>query len=308
MPPSQAADELREAMAVLKKSDHLGEWDGVQGEGEGEDGREGQASHRPEASESLEEVLEERSSNKRKITSPGETQKRRRSEAGVEKGVSAAVEDENVLTPSVAHARDSGGASAAQQAQGPHDAVLGASPAAAAAAYPAVFRFQQSSGTPVLDLPESFPLDPGTEYVVGRADEEGRSLIPLHSASQEGMVSRKHAFISFSSQEGAWHVVDNHSTNGLLLNGQRVSQAQLKDGMCVRACMRMCVLVGQSYHLSTEIEERRRCDHLRRRQIHRAQRHSFQQSYKEHLQFHLSAGVTPDTLRRSYSKERTRMF
>jgi hypothetical protein len=177
-------------------------------------------------------------------------------QAGVEKGVSAAVEDENVLTPSVAHARDSGGASAAQQAQGPHDAVFGASPAAAAAAYPAVLRFQQSSGTPVLDLPESIPLDPGTEYVVGRADEEGRSPIPLHSASQEGMVSRKHAFISFSSQEGAWHVVDNNSTNGMLLNGQRVSQAQLNDGMCVCACMRMCVLVGQSYHLSTEIEER----------------------------------------------------
>jgi hypothetical protein len=188
------------------------------------------------------------------------------------------------------------------------EAVLGASPAAAAAAYPAVLRFQQSSGTPVLDLPESIPLDPGTEYVVGRADEEGRSLIPLHSASQEGMVSRKHAFISFSTQEGAWHVVDNNSTNGMILNGQRVSQALLKDGMCVCACMRMCVLVGQSYHSSTEIEERRRCDHLRRRQIHRAQRHSFQQSYKEHLQFHLSAGVTPDTLRRSYSKERTRMF
>jgi hypothetical protein len=304
MPPFQAADELREAMAVLKKSDHLGDWDGGQGEGEGEDVREGQAGHRPEASESQ----EERSSNKRKITSPGETQKRRRSEAGVEKGVSAAVEDENVLTPSVAHARDSGGASAAQQAQGPHDAVLGASPAAAAAAYPAVLRFQQSSGTPVLDLPESIPLDPGTEYVVGRADEEGRSLIPLHSASQEGMVSRKHAFISFSTQEGAWHVVDNNSTNGMILNGQRVSQALLKDGMCVCACMRMCVLVGQSYHSSTELEERRRCDHLRRRQIHRAQRHSFQQSYKEHLQFHLSAGVTPDTLRRPCPKERKRMF
>jgi hypothetical protein len=119
MPPFQAADELREAMAVLKKSDHLGDWDGGQGEGEGEDVREGQAGHRPEASESQ----EERSSNKRKITSPGETQKRKRSEAGVEKGVSAAVEDETVLTPSVAHARDSGGASAAQQAQGPHDAV-----------------------------------------------------------------------------------------------------------------------------------------------------------------------------------------
>ena len=42
MPPSQAADELREAMAVLKKSDHLGDWDGGQGEGEGEDVREGQ--------------------------------------------------------------------------------------------------------------------------------------------------------------------------------------------------------------------------------------------------------------------------
>jgi hypothetical protein len=285
MPPSQAADELREAMAVLKKSDHLGEWDGVQGEGEGEDGREGQASHRPEASESLEEVLEERSSNKRKITSPGETQKRRRSEAGVEKGVSAAVECENVLTPSVAHTRDCGGASAAQQAQGPQDAVLGTSPAAAAAAYPAVLRFQQSSGTPVLDLPSTIPLDPGTEYVVGRVDEEGRSLIPLHSASQEGMVSRKHASISFSSQEGAWHVVDNNSTNGMLLNGQRVSQALLKDGMCVCACMRMCVLVGQSYHSSTEIEERRRCDHLRRRQIHRAQRHSFQQAIKSIYNF-----------------------
>ena len=151
MPPSQAADELREPMAVLKKSDHLGECDGGQGEGEGEDVREGQAGHRPEASESQ----EERSSNKRKITSPGETQKRRRSEAGVEKGVSAAVEDENVLTPSVAHARDGGGASVAQQAQGPHDAVLGASPAAAAAVYPAVLRFQQSSGTPALDLPRS---------------------------------------------------------------------------------------------------------------------------------------------------------
>jgi hypothetical protein len=156
MPPSQGADdELREAIAVLNKSEHLGEWDGGvkgEGEGEGDDGRERQVGHRPEASESQEE---ERSMNKRRITSPGETQKRRRSEAGVEKGVSAAVEDENVLTPCVAHARDGGGASVAQQAQGPHDAVLGASPAAAAAAYPAVLRFQQSSGTPALDLPRS---------------------------------------------------------------------------------------------------------------------------------------------------------
>jgi hypothetical protein len=30
MPPSQAADELREAMADLKKFDHLREWDGGQ--------------------------------------------------------------------------------------------------------------------------------------------------------------------------------------------------------------------------------------------------------------------------------------
>jgi hypothetical protein len=30
MPPSQAADELREAMAVLEKFDHLREWDGGQ--------------------------------------------------------------------------------------------------------------------------------------------------------------------------------------------------------------------------------------------------------------------------------------
>ena len=241
MPPSQAGDELQKAMVVLNQSEHLIEWDGVQGEGEGKDGREGHSGHRPEASESQEGIFEERSSNKRKVTSPGETQKRRRSEAGVEKGVSTAVEDENVLTPRIVHARDGGGASAAQQAQGPHNAVLRALPAAAASAYPAVLQFQQSSGTPVLDLPESIPLDPGTEYVVGRVNEEGRSLIHLDSTSQGSMVSRKHAFISFSSQEGAWRVVDNNSMNGLLLNGQRVSQALLKDGMCARVHAYVCI-------------------------------------------------------------------
>jgi hypothetical protein len=51
---------------------------------------------------------------------------------------------------------------------------------------------------------------------VGRANEEGRSLILLDSTSQGSMVSRMHAFISFSSQEGAWRVVDNNSMNGLL--------------------------------------------------------------------------------------------
>jgi len=86
-------------------------------------------------------------------------------------------------------------------------------------------------GAPVPDLPMRIALDEGTEYTVGREMVEGSmtSFIHLDSPAQPNMISRQHALISWNAD--SWFVQDLGSTNGLLLNGRKVSSAALRDGV-----------------------------------------------------------------------------
>lgn len=66
-----------------------------------------------------------------------------------------------------------------------------------------------------------FPLKSDREIVVGRSSELDMVLV-------EDMVSRKHAKISVRG--GAISIEDLRSTNGTFVNGEKVQQAQLKEG------------------------------------------------------------------------------
>jgi len=102
------------------------------------------------------------------------------------------------------------------------------------------------------DLPQRIPLDGATDYTVGRELETGSrsTLIQLSSAAHSNVISRRHATLCFSTKDDAWQVVDQKSTNGLLVNGRRVLQALLQHGnsscaSCVvcawaRVCVRAC--------------------------------------------------------------------
>jgi len=97
------------------------------------------------------------------------------------------------------------------------------------------------------DLLPSIWLLPGRTYLAGREPSEGCELVCLQSSAQPQMVSRAHAKISCTAG-GEWRVVDLGSTNGVLLNGRRVAEAMLAEGVyaacvlvCVRACIRACV-------------------------------------------------------------------
>jgi hypothetical protein len=56
----------------------------------------------------------------------------------------------------------------------------------------------------------------------------GRSARDAHFALRDGNVSRQHAIIERTP--GGWVVVDMASTNGILVNGTRVTRASLRAG------------------------------------------------------------------------------
>lgn len=56
----------------------------------------------------------------------------------------------------------------------------------------------------------------------------GRSARDAHFALRDGNVSRQHAIIERAP--GGWMVVDMASTNGILVNGTRVTRAELRPG------------------------------------------------------------------------------
>jgi hypothetical protein len=82
------------------------------------------------------------------------------------------------------------------------------------------------------DIPEKIALDADRRYTVGREEGENDDFIYLDSTALPGMVSRRHATIWFSKDEGDWIVNDLGSLHGLLLNGIKVGHAALKEGVC----------------------------------------------------------------------------
>ncbi len=66
-----------------------------------------------------------------------------------------------------------------------------------------------------------FPVHPGQEIIIGRSSELDMVLV-------EDMVSRQHSRI-WSENGGLW-IEDLGSTNGTFVNGEKVSQKQLKEG------------------------------------------------------------------------------
>jgi len=64
--------------------------------------------------------------------------------------------------------------------------------------------------------------------LVGTAIHIGRSL-SAHVRLDDASVSRRHAVLA--SREGTWHLLDDRSLNGIVLNGEGVEEsAPLKDG------------------------------------------------------------------------------
>ena len=97
------------------------------------------------------------------------------------------------------------------------------------------FRAHEKQAIPQ-DILECIALDAHIDNVVGREAEEGSSynFIFLDSSCQPNMISRQHAQISFSAQNKCWTVTDLDSKNGLLLNGRRITHAEIKHGMRIR--------------------------------------------------------------------------
>src|SRR5579859_2396456 len=71
-----------------------------------------------------------------------------------------------------------------------------------------------------LDGEHSFAIR-GDSTAVGRSPDQDLVL-------KEAFVSRKHAVIM--RQNGAFELIDQNSSHGTFLNGQRVQRAQLKSG------------------------------------------------------------------------------
>jgi hypothetical protein len=91
----------------------------------------------------------------------------------------------------------------------------------------AVLRFAGEVEQP--GIPAEFVLDPSTHrpLVLGRGELPKGSL-ELDSPAQQAMISREHAKLEYEG--GRWRLRDSKSTNGVLLNGVRVSGAVLTDG------------------------------------------------------------------------------
>lgn len=69
---------------------------------------------------------------------------------------------------------------------------------------------------------QEFTLQPGEDYTVGRSGDSSLILV-------EDMVSRNHAHL-FIDDSGGVRLEDLGSTNGSFVNGERVRDANLKDG------------------------------------------------------------------------------
>jgi len=63
---------------------------------------------------------------------------------------------------------------------------------------------------------------PGSRAVIGRSDEAD-CVLP------DPNISRRHAELRLSG-DGSWEIVDLNSTNGIRVNGRRMSAARLRDG------------------------------------------------------------------------------
>ena len=97
------------------------------------------------------------------------------------------------------------------------------------------------------DITTPIALDASQVYVVGREEPETGEgkFIKLDSCEQVNMISRQHAEIRFARDKGVWTIIDLKSTNGLLVNGRRVLEAQLDDGIFLKCC---CVRESSCAH------------------------------------------------------------
>src|SRR5262245_52668667 len=77
---------------------------------------------------------------------------------------------------------------------------------------------------------------------IGRDPQQPRS-IPL---PKDGRVSRLHATLHVDSVSNTSRVVDEGSTNGTFVNGQRLQEASLKDGDVLRVGDTLMVLRYES--------------------------------------------------------------
>lgn len=67
----------------------------------------------------------------------------------------------------------------------------------------------------------SFPLNPGQDLVIGRGND-------VQVVLAEDMVSRRHARISFRTDH--FVIEDLSSTNGTFINGEKITNAKLREG------------------------------------------------------------------------------
>ena len=146
--------------------------------------------------------------------------------------------DQNILEHNIsnAHLQEGSGAPRGADAQGMAEEE-------AAGAGTAVLRFAGEVQQP--GVPAEFLLDPAKrpEVVVGRGELPKGSL-ELDSPAQQNMISRKQAKLEY--EDGHWRLRDSKSTNGVLLNGVRVSDAVLKDGDTITFGGARTIAVGDS--------------------------------------------------------------
>jgi pSer/pThr/pTyr-binding forkhead associated (FHA) protein len=78
-------------------------------------------------------------------------------------------------------------------------------------------------GQPPISL-DSYAADRDSAIVIGRSPKEAQLVL------RDPGVSRQHAMVERNSMTGGLVIVDMASTNGVILNGQRVARAALRAG------------------------------------------------------------------------------
>jgi predicted component of type VI protein secretion system len=73
---------------------------------------------------------------------------------------------------------------------------------------------------------EEYPLEPGKRCVIGRSREADVIV-------KDQLASRRHCVLE-ADADGQWLLTDQNSSNGTLVNGQRVTERSLHDGDLVQ--------------------------------------------------------------------------
>lgn len=76
------------------------------------------------------------------------------------------------------------------------------------------------------------PQDVGVRFLLGGvADIQIGKLTDRHILLPGSKVSREHCRLSrIDFGPSRWKIIDNRSTNGVLVNGQRIAEHELQDG------------------------------------------------------------------------------